>query len=98
MISWPPLPTQEPQPTSEPAHDIPRQMSCLLKEVQALQAEVRALLARLEPVMGPDGIGRAGETLPPACTPLGQDMQECESIAHATRLAVIGALERLQLP
>jgi hypothetical protein len=104
--NWPPLPPQgpakEPEPEPEPVLDIPCQMSFLLKEVMALQADVRDLLARLWPVMGavmgPDGIRADGDPPPPACTPLGHDMRECEGIAYVTRRAVIDALERLQLP
>jgi len=96
----PTLPSQETQPATEPAHDIPLQVSCLLEEVTALQAEVRDLVARLEPVMGPAMGPRVAEDQPPppACTPLGHDIRECEGIAYLTRRAVIGALERLQLP
>ena len=99
-LPWPPLPIQELAPAPEPVRDIQRQMGCLRKEVEAMQAAVHDLLARLEPVMGPAGPagGNASEPLPAACTPLGQDMQACEGIAYATRLAVSGALDRLQLP
>ena len=87
-------------PAPEPVRDIQCQVVRLCKEVEALQSEIHGLLVRLGPVLGPESksSGPDEPSLPPACTPLGRELQVIECIAYSTRLAVVGVLERLELP
>lgn len=105
---WPRLPPDVahtsggPEPAyraQEPARDIQCQTRRLREEVKALQSCIHDLMSRLAPVMAPDEAkGDGCEQSSQARTPLGQEIQECAGVAYATRLAVIKALDRIQLP